>query len=117
MRNLVKGTRAVCGTNPYPQPWLFVQSLDLRGHVEEALRAQEEACARTRWVPDEPQMSRQFGQVALGAKVEVGRSALRVETRGNRQTLDQRGFSVPVLADEDRHSGIKGEGLDVANCG
>src|SRR5579859_2767781 len=112
----MKGARAVCGTNSCPQPRLFVQSLDLGGHVEEALRAQKKARARTRWVPDQSQMSRQFGQVALGAKVEVGRSALRVETRGNRQTLNQRGFSAPVLAYEDRHSGIKGEGLDVANC-
>jgi hypothetical protein len=115
VRDLVKGLGPVRGTDAPARPLLFVESFDLRGNVEEALRSKKEAGSRPRWIPDQAEMLCQFRQVTLGVKVEVDRAAFGVESGGHRQALDERGFSAAVLSDEDRHARVERKRLHVAH--
>src|SRR5438552_2095235 len=83
------------------------KSLDLGGNVEVALRAQEEAVARSTVAAHRPH---ELVQARLGvsrAEVEVLRAALGVESGEDCDRFDQRRFARAILADEERDLGIE----------
>lgn len=108
MRLLVQRDATIAIDDAGTRP-IFVESLDLGGDVEVALRAQEEAVARSANPAHRPH---EFVQARLRTprtEPEVLRAALRVEAREDRDRFDQRGLSRPVLADEERDLRIERE--------
>ena len=107
MRYLMKRSWPICRPDPRCHRWFVVKAFDFSCYVEEALGSQKEPRSWTKRAAYKPYVVGELRPMALGGEVEVCRSTFSVKARGNRYTLDERGLSTAVFADEDCHAWIQ----------
>lgn len=87
--------------------WLGVEILDLRRHIEEALRTKEETVLRAPDASGDTQEGVKFRVRRARAEVEVAAAALGIEPERDRDRLKQRRLPRAVLAHQDSHLRMK----------
>ncbi|MGC4071600.1 MAG: hypothetical protein QM760_03650 [Nibricoccus sp.] len=104
------GYRGLCGGD-------FVQSFDLGRDVEERFCTEKETGSRPFVTACETQIAVQVGVRCARFKAKVFRSAFGVESSGDGQRFEQRGFSAAVFADEKRYARIEREAVEFFDRG
>ena len=94
-----------------------VEPLDFGRHVEEALRAQEEAVPRLAHPLRDAEVLVQVRMGRACAEAEVFRPALGIEAAGDGDGLEQRRFARAVLADDIGNARMKLEHVEMAYRG
>src|SRR6266481_2311685 len=116
VRLLVQGSAAVGGDDRRP-PRFAIEALDLRRHVEVALRAQEVPCLRSPDATHQSDYRVQLGLRSARREVEVLASTLGVEARRDGDRFRDGRFPASILAYQERHLRMQLERVERADGG
>ena len=117
VRARVQRAAAVRSADWWPEARFAVAQVNLGRHVVETLRPQEIAISRLQNPARQTQIFVQPRVRLRSRKAKIARAALGVETRRDRDALEQGGFTRSVLADQKRHILVQLERVQCLNRG